>query len=219
MRKFRRHKKDNTPAEFQALYEHFSFVTGLYPEPDTDEPLALHVALDATRARYPVRRARGQYATTLTLTNSLRVAINKQDNAREAPFDAIHAPYKGNDTTAQSMHLWPGIVLQAAVTESATDYDLKNALRYKVLDVSQETVVVTRINDHGDELDSAKHSFATSLAPSKMRLTYAITYDSSQGRTIYNGIRLTQTKHRHMTLRRLIVGLGRAPSGADVEVE
>lgn len=219
VRKFRRHKEDNTPEEFQALYQHFSFVTSLYPEPETDETLALHAALEAARARYPVHRARGEYTTTLTLTNNLRVAINEQNNAQEAPFDAIHAPYKGNDTTAQSMRLWPGIVLQAAVTESAGGYDLKNALRYKVLEVTQATVVVTRINDHGKELDGEKHSLATSLVPSKMRLTYAITYDSAQGRTLFGGIRLTQTRHRHMTLRRLIVGLGRAPSGADVEVE
>ena len=59
----------------------------------------------------------------------------------------------------------------------------------------------------------------TEDVPKKLRLTYAITYDSSQARTLNGGVILTQTDHRHFTLRRLIVGLGRAPNGADVQVE
>ena len=54
---------------------------------------------------------------------------------------------------------------------------------------------------------------------SKMRLTHAITYFSSQARTIVGGLRLARTSSRLFTLRHLIVGLGRAPIGADVQVE
>ena len=59
----------------------------------------------------------------------------------------------------------------------------------------------------------------TLVVPYKMRLTHAITYDSAQSRTLRGVVRLTQTSSTRMTLRRLIVGLGRAPNGIDVEVE
>ena len=52
----------------------------------------------------------------------------------------------------------------------------------------------------------------------KLLLSHAITYDSSQARTIYGDLRLMQTEHEMMTLRRLIVGLGRAPDGNKVQV-
>lgn len=218
VQKFRRGNKCNTAEEFQALYQHFTFVTSLYPQPTTDESEAFQVAIEAARARYPVHRARGTYATTLTLTNKARVHINGERNAMHAPADAHHEPYKGSDTSAQDMLLWPGIVLQAAVTEKIKDCDLKNACRYMVKQVTPQTTEIVRINDRGEEIMDPC-TLATPLVPSKMRLTWAITYDSSQGRTLHGGIRLTQTKHHHMNLRRLITGLGRAPSGADVEVE
>ena len=59
----------------------------------------------------------------------------------------------------------------------------------------------------------------TQNVPGLMRLTYAITYDSSQSRTLYGTVRLAQTDHSKMTLRKLIVGLGRAPEGSQLEVE
>ena len=52
----------------------------------------------------------------------------------------------------------------------------------------------------------------------KLLLSHAITYDSSQARTIYGPLRLMQTDHKMMTLRRLIVGVGRAPDGAFEQV-
>ena len=52
----------------------------------------------------------------------------------------------------------------------------------------------------------------------KLLLSHAIAYGSSQARTIYGPLRLMQTDHKMMTLRRLIVGLGRAPDGALVQV-
>ena len=55
--------------------------------------------------------------------------------------------------------------------------------------------------------------------PKRFRLTYAINYDSSQGRTIYGNVRLSQTNHTHFTLRKLITGLGRAPEASQLEVE
>ena len=54
---------------------------------------------------------------------------------------------------------------------------------------------------------------------SKMRLSYAITYFSSQARTINGPLRLAQTSSKNFTLRHLIVGLGRGPVSRDIQVE
>ena len=54
---------------------------------------------------------------------------------------------------------------------------------------------------------------------SKMRLSHAITYFSGQARTIHGALRLVQTSCRLFTLRHLIVGFGRGPLSADIQVE
>ena len=54
---------------------------------------------------------------------------------------------------------------------------------------------------------------------SKMRLSHAMTYFSSQARTIHGALRLAQINNRLFTLRHLIVGLGRGTVGAGIQVE
>ena len=54
---------------------------------------------------------------------------------------------------------------------------------------------------------------------SNFRPTHALTYFSTQARTIHGGIRLAQTSHNNFTLRDLVLALGRAPRGCDVQVE
>ena len=73
----------------------------------------------------------------------------------------------------------------------------------------------------GEQVNKLPYSIKVLLEdiPKKFKLSYAIPYDSSQGRTIYGKMRLTQTDHFGMTLRRLVVGLGRAPEGRQLEVE
>ncbi len=77
---------------------------------------------------------------------------------------------------------------------------------------------MARVDDLGMVVGDS-FTMITSDVPQKMRLTYASTYDSAQARTLYGNVRLTQTDHQHMTLRRLIVGLGRVPEGSQMEVE
>ncbi len=77
---------------------------------------------------------------------------------------------------------------------------------------------MVRVNDEG-EVIGEQFTMQTQEITQKLWLTYAVTYDSSQARTLYGQVRLVQTDHRHMTLRRLIVGLGRAPDGSQLEVE
>ena len=90
------------------------------------------------------------------------------------------------------------------------DPDRENALIHKF-----EMIAIT------DEDEHVGNSFFLSKAEmgSKMRLSHAITYFSSQARTIHGPLRLSQTSNRRFTIRHLIVGLGRGPIGADIEVE
>jgi hypothetical protein len=52
-----------------------------------------------------------------------------------------------------------------------------------------------------------------------LRLTHALCYFSTQARTIHGPMRLAQTAHPRFEITHLIVGLGRGPAGADIEVE
>ena len=94
----------------------------------------------------------------------------------------------------------------------------RRAPRFFVDMDSSESASSHNSNDEGQE-QGALFKIPLAQLASMFCLTYAITYDSSQARTLYGPVRLTQTDHKHMSLRRLIVGLGRAPDGADVEVE
>ena len=171
-------------------------------------------ALTKARAEYPIRRSDLEATTTLCVTNKCRIAVNGRINKHVAPADAILVKCDGKDESAQDMLIWPGIVLQAATTDRK---HLKNALRYMVQSVT-DTAELVKVDDES-KVVGEPFSMVTAEVPQKLRLTHAITYDSSQARTLYGNVRLTQTSHLRMNLRRLIVGLGRAPLGKQVEVE
>ena len=189
---------------------HFDFVGSIYPQ-----HTCLGDALQLARERYPIRRSDLAADTTLCVTNRCRLAINRRVNNHLAPADAILVKYDGKDESAQDMKLWVGVVLQAATTDRK---HLKNALRYKVIIVTKETTELVQCDDRGEAVGKP-FSLPTADVPASLRLCHAITYDSSQARTLYGNVRLTQTSHSRMNLRRLIVGLGRAPEGAQIEVE
>jgi len=188
---------------------HFDLVGSIYPSTG----VTLEEALYRVRTAYPVRCPLEQCQTILCVSNRCRVTLNERLNCFHAKEDAILVTRQ--EKAESNMKLWPGIVLQAAMTDRK---HLRNALRYKVLQVNQETCSMAHINDEG-EIIGIQFTMPTTEVPQKLRLTYAITYDSSQARTLYGRVRLVQTDHAHMTLRRLIVGLGRAPEGQQLEVE
>ena len=94
---------------------------------------------------------------------------------------------------------------------------IKNGTRYKVIEIAQDVTTLYQVNDK-DEQVGETCTMTPQEVGEKLLLSHAITYDSSQARTIYGDLRLMQTDHKMMTLRRLIVGLGRAPDGALVQV-
>jgi hypothetical protein len=125
------------------------------------------------------------------------------------------------------MKVWAGIVLIARC--GSKEQNLKNGVRYRLLAITAESdsddegpatpnFEMTAVDDEDKPLGT---SFVLTIQElgSKMRLSHAITYFSSQARTIHGGLRLAQTSSKLFTLRHLIVGLGRGPVGADIQVE
>ena len=151
-----------------------------------------------------------RFQTFLTATNKKRKALNATHNQRLAPPTAIQVKYSGQEPKAQDMRLWPVLILQAAATNR--ECALQNALRVEVSTVDQQQCTLLREG-------GAPLTIPVQQVPTYFRLVHAITYDSSQARTLFNGIKLTELDHPHTSLRRLIVGLGRSPKGEDVQVE
>jgi len=79
-------------------------------------------------------------------------------------------------------------------------------------------VAIVRISDAGEPRGEPFELSLEEVARD-LRLTHALCYYSCQARTIHGPLRLAQTDCRWFTLRHLIVGLGRAPAGSEVEVE
>ena len=193
-------------------YSHYLFVKSIYPH---DQKEDLSWALQQARSRYPPKPF--TIGTTLCLTNTCRVAVNRYVNKMLAPADHVLIKAKAKlraAKTPQDMLIWPGIVLMGAMTDNK---QIKNGTLYKVLEISASSVNLAQINDK-DKQVSEPFELTHEEVGEKLLLSHAITYDSSQARTIYGPLRLLQTDHKMMTLRRLIVGLGKAPDGAFVQI-
>jgi len=151
--------------------------------------------------------------------------VNADVNDALARTDSVLVPAVYGDKTdanqPQDMNIWEGIVLMARCRSK--EKHLKNGVRYRVVAITDEgkrdrCFELRRVNDEGEAVGESFVMDEKELG-AKMRLTHGITYFSSQARTIVGGLRLAQTDSRLFTLRHLIVGLGRAPIGADVQVE
>ena len=91
---------------------------------------------------------------------------------------------------------------------------MKNGVRYKVLAITEEEDQDNALTHMfeliaiSDEDEHVGNSFFLSKEEmgSKMRLSHAITYFSSQARTIHGLLRLAQTSNRRFTIRNLWSG-------------
>ena len=99
------------------------------------------------------------------------------------------------------MWIWPGLRLIGAGGK------LLKGVFYEVENCDQETVCLTS----GETLNHDE--FVKSS-----RLSYAITYASSQGLTLPGIVRLEDTTNKHFTLRHLYVGSSRCTSCFLLEV-
>ena len=219
LNKFRRQAADGRPLDF----DHFQFVGSIYPG-----KMCLADALMEARDKYPAA-GRLCLGTTLCISHRCRVAINRDVNIAMARSDSKFVPANPDKRAEhvkeanqpQDMWIYEGIVLVARC--KTNEKPLKNGVRYKVKAIAEEDddqnnfemIAVTDDNQETGE------SFVMTTAElgNKMRLSYAITYFSSQARTINGPLRLAQTSSKNFTLRHLIVGLGRGPSSRDIQVE
>ena len=165
---------------------------------------------------------RGAPGTTLCISHKMRMAVNSRMNEALALAqpDAVLVKAPEQPSTdynqPQDMHVWPGIVLMART--KADNKTIKNGQRYQVVGLCNEEFKLAAIDDDGTLSDDVFPLSEAELARN-MRLTHAITYFSSQARTIGGGLRLADTDSPRFTIRHSIVGLGRAPNGCDVNVE
>ena len=135
------------------------------------------------------------------------------------------------------MYLRPGTVL---VGRSAHGKKILAGIEYAVRSVSDDAFVVGMIapwrtsdEDRATIADDeagrkerariAREQDEISLTHEEtsrwLRLAYAITYYSAQGRTIQNRtILLLDTASKHFTTRNLIVGISRAPLGSQIKI-
>ena len=215
LNKFRR-RDGGKPSD----YAPFQFVSQLYPKHN----VPLETARTWARIQY---EAKGSIfmGTTLCITHRCRIQVNAEVNNALARTDSVFAPAacrdKGDANQPQDMNFWEGIALMARC--GSNEKHLKNGVLFKIVEITDEgdedpNFEPRRVKDQG-ELVGDSFLMSKEELGSKMRLTHAITYFSSQARTIVGGLRLSQTDSRLFTLRHLIVGLGRAPIGADVQVE
>ena len=133
------------------------------------------------------------------MTNNRRQELNERMNKAEAATRTYveEVKHEGKNEQAQDMSLWLGIVLQSAVMDRA---GLLNALRYRMVEISEETVVMRRISHDSEEVLRDEKPWDVLLpkldVPLRMRLCYAITYDSPQARTLRGNVRFCQTDHK-----------------------
>ena len=107
----------------------------------------------------------------------------------------------------QHMVLWPWVVLVAVLPE------VKNGIwnsQLLVIQAIEETLSLRC-------LDTAKeYEITTQFCQKYLRLSYALTYASLQGRTMAGTLRLLDLSHPRFSKKMLIVALSRARSREQV---
>lgn len=118
----------------------------------------------------------------------------------------------------QIMHTWPGVKLQACATECAENNT--NGLEYEKLAIDDRTVRLRQLDpsketgQHGAPLELPHNETALN-----MRLQHALSYYTSQNRTLRDGVVLrTATSHPAFDRRYIITGIGRAGDTSAMEV-
>ena len=116
--------------------------------------------------------------------------------------------------TAQKMNIWKGIVLIGATTDKKC---IKNGTRYKIIDIVQNVITLYQINDK-DEQQCDTFTMTPQEVGEKVvaKPRHYLCFESGKDDlwTFASHANISQM----ITLRRLIVGLGRAPAGNEVQV-
>ena len=175
----------------------FKFYTSL------DEVNSLEAELERAKGLFPKTSRKAAY--TLTMSHARRVAVNGRRNREEKPEDAVllRAPPttgRSGGNEAQDMYIWVGLTLIGAGKRT------KKGLFYTIAEIDETTVTFTC----GLKLSREK-------CVECCRLSYAVTFASSQGLTLQGVVRL-ECDSMYMTMTHLYVGISRATSHTLVEV-
>ena len=223
--------------------EHFQFYSDLYKEVDN-----LSWSLDEARSRYPWNDARFDMAIVKSHWKRRRINAfkNLEDRFMPGAFEVRSVGYiQGAASQPQDMWVRPGQILVGCTSGSKK---ILPGIEYKVVEIDADTVTVEMMepwktndetymiieaaaNGDGPEKKAAKAEKARidaleynieltyEEASRWLRLGYAYTYYSIQGRTIRDRtIILLDTNSQHFNVRNLIVGISRAPLGSQIKI-
>ena len=161
---------------------------------------------DAVREAKELLTYDGLAEHNLVISHQRRIRLNRDLNQQLAPMGAIRLEITGKASrgnSAQTMLLWPGIVLIGCLAVSK--HGIQNGVLYTVESVTREAVVLVG----GVSLSHAH-------AKTCLRLSYAQTYASCQGSEFDGPLRLHDTSHKFFTRKHLFVGLSRAKVASEV---
>ena len=114
------------------------------------------------------------------------------------------------------MLIWKSLKQLACVKESK---EITNGMEYMVLDWTDKNIRLQKLHPANPDKNGEPFELSYSQCALTMRLQHALTYYSTQGRTLRDGpICLTNTDHDHFTKRHLIVGLSRSGLGRNVYI-
>ena len=148
---------------------------------------------------------------TLCIDHEMRKRINKEQNLREKPPDAIFVkvPRVNSPNAPQDFYIYPGQVLICHTQNSKGN--IKNGLFYTVSEIKSMKHPQNEDVSNQDLFVSFECGLTLPLrvVVKSFRLTHALTISSSQGRTL-PGVVEIRTKHRRFTRKHLMVCLSRA---------
>jgi len=173
----------------------FDYFTGIWD-------MTLEQALTKGRNDFPCTEKPANF--TLVISHDQRRKINRERNLQQRPNNAIflRAPKVSISGNApQNMFIWKGLRLIGVGGK------LLKGVFYTVGSCDNESVSLTT----GEQLS---HEEAVRC----LRLSYAITYASSQGLSLPGVVRLESTSCKHFGLRHLYVGASRCTSYLLLEI-
>ena len=140
----------------------------------------------------------------LCISHNKRILINKRMNEAQAPNNAVNVcaadEIQGTTCQPQDMLLWPNMELIGCSHGRGKKYGVVQGVAYTSLYVGAFSVLRMK-PEYGDE----EIEVPLEEIPYLLRLTHAMCYDTTQGRTIRDG----DPAHRHGPPELLAQGLDR----------
>ena len=163
------------------------------------------VGVQEARLRFPDQ---GVATHSLVISHKRRVAINRASQQlrfkQEQPAEYLALPAIDMEclNETQDMTLWQGVILVAVLPEKKNG--IWNSQLLKITQVTPLSLVC---------LDTGKtYEVSPDFCQRYLRLSWALTYASLQGRTMSHSLRLLDLNHPRFTQKMLLVALSRARS-------